>query len=249
MLAFAAGAPAAHAVVLHGTALVDRPAGSGALPFDGIASSQTGSHALTPDGRYLVFNSDSDALLAGDEDTATNVYRVDLTTGALLQVDTTPSGGQPNPRSTSDNASISADGNEVGFMTTASTLAPSAGPDNQEFVVKNLTTGAVELATRATGSAGAPATGVESAVLSGDGRHVAFTAQAALQANNASGVAGTTDAYERSLDAGTTRMMSVTSAGAEGGGVVRRARYRLRGGCGRVHHERTARRDRHRHRR
>lgn len=219
VLVLATSAPVARAVPLGATVLLDRPTGFGALPFDGIASSSTSGHSLTPDGRFVVFSSASNALLAGDEDTASNVYRLDLTTGALVQVDTTASGGQPTPGSTNGNASISADGNYVGFITTSPTFDPAASSNSRQFVVKNLTTGAVELASRANGPAGAAVAGLQFAVLSGDGRHVAFTAASAVQADNATGLTTTIDAYERSLDTDTTHMVSVTSAGAEGGGV------------------------------
>jgi hypothetical protein len=44
VLAFAVAAPAARAVPLGGTVLVDRPTGSGALPFDGFAESDVAGH-------------------------------------------------------------------------------------------------------------------------------------------------------------------------------------------------------------
>jgi Tol biopolymer transport system component len=220
LLLAAAVAPSARAVPLGATVLIDRPDGFGALPFDGIASSSAREHSLTPDGRFVVFSSASNALLAGDEDTATNVYRLDLTTGTLVQVDTTATGAQPTPGSENEDASISADGNHVGFFTSSAALDPAASGESRQFVVKNLTTGALELASRANGPSGAPVADLQFAVLSGDGRHVAFTAASAVQADNATGLTTTTDAYERSLDANTTHMMSVTSPGnAEGGGV------------------------------
>jgi Tol biopolymer transport system component len=219
LVAAAAVAPSARAVPPGATVLVDRPDGFGALPFDGIASSSVREHSLTPDGRFVVFSSASNALRSGDEDTATNVYRLDLTTGALVQVDTTATGAQPTPGSENEDASISADGNHVGFITTSPALDPAASGESRQFVVKNLTTGAVELASRANGPSGAAVAGLQFVVLSGDGRHVAFTAVSAVQADNATGLPTTTDAYVRSLDAGTTHMVSVTSAGAEGGGV------------------------------
>ena len=54
-----------------------------------------------------------------------------------------------------------------------------------------------------------------------------------MVAGNATGVAGQTDAYLRSLDANTTEMVSVTSTGAEGGGV-RSGRKASRAGLDRI---------------
>ena len=219
LLGFAFMAPAARAIPVGSTVLLDRPSGFGALPFDGISSSETSLHNITADGRFVVFSSQSNALLAGDEDTAENVYRLDLTNGKLVQVDKTSTGGQPTPGSQSDTVSISADGDHVGFRTTSPVLAPGASNDNPEFVVKNLVTGAVELASRSTGPAGAPAP-ADFGLVSGDGRHVVFTSSSVVHADNATGVTTTTDAYERSLDTNVTHMVSVTDpGGTEGGGV------------------------------
>ena len=117
-------APAAHAIPVGSTVLLDRPSGFGALPFDGISSSGTSTHDVTPDGRFVVFSSQSNALLAGDEDAAENVYRLDLTNGKLVQVDRSAAGRQPTPGSQNDTESISADGNHVGFLTTSPAFAP-----------------------------------------------------------------------------------------------------------------------------
>lgn len=219
MLAFAAAAPAARAVPLSGTVLVDRPSGVGTLPFDGFADSDVSAHSLSADGRYVVFASAANALLAGAESSATNVYRLDLSTGTLVQANRSASGGQPTPGSDSYDVSISADGNYVGFITTSAATVPGASNRAPQFVVKNLTTGAVEDASVGNGAGGAPVANLQDGVLSGDGRHVAFTAESAVVASNATGVAGQEDAYLRSLDANTTEMVSVTSTGAEGGGV------------------------------
>ena len=70
-------AAAALAAPVSSTVLVDRPTGFGALPFDGVSGASVGRHALSADGRYLVFSSSNDVLLSGDEDSADNVYRLD----------------------------------------------------------------------------------------------------------------------------------------------------------------------------
>ena len=87
--------------------------------------------------------------------------------------------------SVSNAASISADGRYVEFESQSSNLVPGGPADG--FYVKDMQTGAVELASRGTGPAGAAAATVDSAVISGDGRHVAFTAPGALHADNADG--------------------------------------------------------------
>ena len=210
-------AAAAIAAPVSSTVLVDRPTGFGALPFDGVSGASIGMHALSADGRFVVFSSSNDVLLAGDEDTAENVYRLDRSSGALAQVNVTAAGGQPSAGSFSHAASVSADGRYVEFESDAGDLVPGAPADG--FYVKDMQTGAVELASRATGADGAAAASLGLAVISGDGRHVAFTATGPLHAENADGAKDATDAYVRALDAGTTHMVSVGDLGAEAGGV------------------------------
>lgn len=214
-------AGAAAAVPLSSTALVDRPGGFGPLPFDGIATSNMESHSLSADGRFVVFSSSSDSLLKGDEDSAVNVYRLDRRTGSLAQVNVSAHGGQPSVTSVSNQASISADGRFVEFFSNASNLITGAPSDG--YYVKDMTTGAIQLASRATGAAGAPARSLLTAVISGDGRHVAFTAFGKLHADNTDAIDGSTDAYVRSLDSGTTHMVSVSSAGTDASGVSQNA--------------------------
>ena len=206
----------AQAAPVGSTVIVDRPTGFGALPFDGNNDTELGPHAISADGRFVVFTSDADALSALDDDSATNVFRLDRQTGEVAQVDTTAQGDQPTPGSGNGPASISADGRFVAFGSTAGNLI--AGAPARGVYVKDMQTGAIVLASRSNGAAGAPAGLVVHAVISGDGRHVAFTAIGPVQADNANGVDGRTDAYVRNLDANTTHMVSVSNTGAEAGG-------------------------------
>jgi hypothetical protein len=84
--------------------------------------------------------------------------------------------------------SISADGRYVAFVSGAANLAPDAPAGVPEAYVKDLDTGEVLLASRAGGLQGEPAdepppgeqpqTGIERAILSGDGRYLLFTSRA-----------------------------------------------------------------------
>ena len=82
-------------------------------------------------------------------------------------------------------------------------------------------TGKIELASRANGAGGAPASsdGFPAGIISGDGRHVAFTALGAFDGANVDGKAGQVNAYVRDLDTSVTRLVSVKSDGTAGGGV------------------------------
>src|SRR3954470_3875110 len=211
-----AAAPATAVVPTGTTALLDRPSGLGALPFDGNNHTSVQPHALSADGRYVVFQSGADALLATDENSANNIYRLDRETGDIVQVNTRFDGAQPSPGSASILPTISADGRYVSFISTARNLTPGAPSDG--VYVKDLQTGDLQLASAGTGATGAPAPFVLQAVISGDGRHVAFTARGPIATVNAAGVEQT-DVFERDLDTHVTRTVSVTPQGLAGGGL------------------------------
>src|SRR3954462_5091309 len=96
-LVLAAIAQTGAAVPAGSTTLVDRPSGFGGLPFDGANQSGAGSHATSPDGRFVGFASQVDALLDRPaDDGGLNVYRLDRTRGRVEQVNTTAAGAQPS---------------------------------------------------------------------------------------------------------------------------------------------------------
>src|SRR3954453_12589166 len=49
-----------------------------------------------PDGRFVVFESDANNLVAGDTNKATDVFLKDLSTGAIIRLSTTAGGAQAN---------------------------------------------------------------------------------------------------------------------------------------------------------
>jgi Tol biopolymer transport system component len=222
--AFAAAlllASPAHAVLPGSTILVDRPAGFGALPFDGIGDSEVGANALSSDGCFVVFSSHADVLSAVDENAAENVFRLDLCRPGvpLAQVNTSSDGAPAEAFSDSDRATISADGRYVAFRSDAANLVPGVTARADEIFVKDLATGTLELASRGEGPDGRPAERAQVAAISGDGRKVAFVASGVLDTDNVNGVAGARDAYVRSLDDDATHMVSLTITGVRGGGV------------------------------
>src|SRR3954454_15124835 len=217
-LILAAIAQTAAAVPAGSTTLVDRPSGFGGLPFDGANFSISGKHATSADGRFVVFTSLADSLLdTSADDVGVNIYRLDRLRGRVEQVNTTADGSQSRPLSFTSGDSISADGRYVAFSTGATNL--TSGAPQFGLYVKDMNTGKVELASRATGPDGRPASGGPTGVISGDGRHVVFATSGPLHADNADGAANQTDAYVRSLDTGTTHLVSVNATGTGGGFV------------------------------
>ncbi|MDO8186541.1 hypothetical protein Q5424_23040 [Conexibacter sp. JD483] len=212
-------APAAAAPSGGQTFLLDRPTGAAPLPWDGAGRASLSTQPLSADGRWLVFSSSSDSLLQGDDDSGVHVYRLDRQTGALAQVDVGADGSQLGLGLQADGAEVSADGDRVGFMlTTPAGAVTGLAPG---FYVKQLSSGTLELATRADGAGGAPAV-VGAPALSGNGRHVAFTTTAPLQ--TAAGAGRAQDVYVRDLDDGRTTRLDVDSDNRAVGSVKTNAR-------------------------
>jgi Tol biopolymer transport system component len=224
-LAFLAAAADVFAVPDGSTVLVDRPSGFGALPFDGgsgaYLSGWARSHTVSADGCFVVFSSNNDVLLATDDDSAINVYRVNRCVPArpVEQVNTSLLGVPAGPGSYSASASISADGRFVAFATDARDIVQGFTGTSEQFVVKDMVTGHVEIVSRGDGANGSLAPGAPLVgVISGDGRAVAFSATGALHAKNASGADGQVNVYVRFYGEDRTVLASVKADGTPGGG-------------------------------
>ena len=206
----------AQALTANQTVLVDRLSGGAPLPYDGAGRGFIQGKAISADGCYVLFVSDSDPLFAGDNDAARNLYRYSRC-GApqVVQVNTSSTGVPAEAGTTSAGASISDDGTRVAFQSNSRTLHPLADGSDQLYV-KNLTSGDLELVSRGQGPDGAPVADLGPATISGDGQHVAFVAQGFLDTDNVNGTATQYDAYERSLADDTTHMVSVTPTDTPG---------------------------------
>ncbi len=149
---------------------------------------------ISGDGTRVAFTDSSDNLVGGDANNAADVFVRDLAAGTTTLADTTP-GGQ-SPTSGANEASLSLDGSRVSFQA-FDVLVPGVPPATGEVYVRDLSTGALTLASVA--SDGTPAN-QQSFIsqISGDGDHVTFF----TPATNLPGAPGAL--YERDLAAGTT---------------------------------------------
>jgi hypothetical protein len=217
---------AASAIPLGATALVDRPTGLGALPFDGAGRAEADLHAISANGCFVVFAGTGDALLPSDDNAAFNVYRLDRCTAGnpIVQVNTTSTGTPAEAGSSSFAPSISSDGRKVAFLSDSHVLDAAATTlGRSQIFVKDLQTGALEVASRGTGAGGAPITATSGStprgLVTGDGHAVVFVAPGPMDADNVDGVTGENDVYVRDLLAHTTHMVSVTTGGGAGHGA------------------------------
>src|SRR6188472_1851473 len=83
----------AQALTANQTVLVDRPSGDAPLPYDGAGRGFIDGKAISADGCYVVFVSDSDPLFAGDDNGARNIYRLSRCGGGGLVLVSSSSAG------------------------------------------------------------------------------------------------------------------------------------------------------------
>lgn len=153
---------------------------------------------VTDDGRYSLYLSDADNLVAGDTNGKPDVFRHDTKTGATVRVDVGPNGVQA-PSGAYDGA-MSADGRYVVFAT-GDQLDPAATDRGAAFV-RDLTAHTTKWASQPPPN-GLPVGGVGSVEISADGRYVSFLWRSVTTLPVAP-----TALYRRDRQAGTTTMLS-----------------------------------------
>jgi len=147
------------------------------------ANAMSHSSKLTPDGRYVVFDSDASNLVTGDTNGVTDVYMRDTCLGApggcaptTIRVSLANDGSEPNDRSGSwsngGSTALSDDGRFVAFPSIATNLTTQSGPIPGVFVRDTVQSTTVRASVADDGT---PLTGVGLMSMSGDGRYVAFT--------------------------------------------------------------------------
>jgi extracellular elastinolytic metalloproteinase len=179
------------------------------------AASGGASPAISADGRFVAFTSDSPDLVPGDMNGVSDVFVHDRTTGATERVSVGGSGKQGNRASRLP--AISGDGRFVAFESGASNLVPGDGNGVVDVFVRDRETGATERVS--VDSAGQEGDGrSDSCTISADGRVVAFQSEASnLVAGDTD---GTQDIFVRDREAGTTEAVSYDQSGSPAGGVL-----------------------------
>jgi Tol biopolymer transport system component len=192
--------------------LRDRQAGTTVLVSGANADAPSDAPAVSDDGRYVAFTSES-ALVPGDTNGLADVYVRDLRTNGIRRVNVSTTGAQANAFTVSP--TMSADGRYVAFTSDAA-LVPGDTNGIADVYLRDLRAGTTVRVNLADG--GAQATGGVSygPMLSGDGRYVVFGSVATnLVAGDTNGVA---DVFVRDLRAGTTVRAGLAADGAQGNG-------------------------------
>ncbi len=168
------------------------------------------SPSISPDGRYVAFQSEATNLVPGDTNSSEDVFVHDRTTGATERVSMAADGGEGNDDSGSP--SITTDGRIVAFWSAASNLVPGDTDLGEDVFVRDLQTGITERVS--VGAGGVEGNeGSSDPVITPDGRYVAFESAAS---NLVVGdLNETSDVFVRDRGTGTTEIASVPSNGTE----------------------------------
>jgi RHS repeat-associated protein len=180
--------------------------------------------SISPDGRYLVFSSTATNLVTGYSighagSIYGDAYLEDVQTGVitLLSVDTT---GLNGANADVTDPVVSADGQVVAFLSTASNLVPGDSGSVQNVFVRSLKTNVtIQLSSKPGDTAG---TNYDSPSMSSDGRYVAFSSDAtdlvSIPDGNGTSTSGS-DVFVFDLQTGTTTLVSINAAGTASGDV------------------------------
>lgn len=140
------------------------------------ASVQMDYFQISADGNLVAFNSSADDLVVNDTNQSIDVFVKNLTTGALVQANTSATGEQANAK-TIGSFMFSADGSQVLLMSEASNLVAQDNNQVADAFLKNLNTGAItRVNTNALGEEANAA--IHYAILSPDATKVVFASKA-----------------------------------------------------------------------
>jgi Tol biopolymer transport system component len=184
----------------------------------GAAGNGSSFHAnFSPDGKHLLFWSNSTNFVSGLTNGNQQLYIKDLTTGAIALVSADANGMEGNNLSLNVNNSaqvlmFSPDGTKVVFESSASNLVPAGTNGSQQIFLKDLTTGEVTLVS-------ADANGVQgnddssAFSFSPDGTKIVFDSSAS---NLLPGGTHTQDVFVKDLTTGAVTLVSSDAGGVEG---------------------------------
>lgn len=168
---------------------------------------------ISPDGRYVAFESTATNLVPGDTNGRSDVFVKDMQTGAIFRASVSTAGDQGNGGS--QNPSISEDALRVAFSSHSNNLVPMDANGYEDLFVHYVTTGVTERVNVSTAGVQGHV-GAYEVILSPDGGFATFFSRAS---NHVPGDTNSVlDIFVRDLDAGITERVSVGSLGQQGFG-------------------------------
>jgi VCBS repeat-containing protein len=169
------------------------------------------SASISVDGRYVVFQSDANNLVAGDTNNAADIFVRDLQTGTTTLV-SAGIGGAPADGD-SLNPSISADGRYVTFQSFADNLTSGDQNGKEDVFVRDLQTGSTTLVS--TGDDGVANGDSFRPTISANGQTIAFESNATNLTPD-----GSTGLFEYNLANQTTTKIASSSLGSSGSAML-----------------------------
>lgn len=161
-----------------------------------IGNESTLGGDISADGRFVVFQSFSDDIVAGDTNLTSDIFLFDRTTNIYERVSTSSTGLQAN--GFSEKRSISDDGRFVVFDSRASNLTADGGVTSFNIFLKDRLTGQTKLISR--NYNGGAANESRRPEISGDGRWVTFETGSTTMFPDSANTAGDIIIYDRLTD-------------------------------------------------
>ncbi|HEX8174941.1 MAG TPA: Calx-beta domain-containing protein [Pyrinomonadaceae bacterium] len=180
----------------------------------GTANGNSSAFEISADGRYVLFGSFANNIVANDANGAQDLFVRDMLTGTTTLV-TFNSAGTGSANDNSYGATISANGRYVAFLSTATNLVSNdTNGTTQDAFVRDMLTGTTKLVS--INSSGNASRSANSVVISADGRFVAFGSTGTDLVANMS-LTFSNNIFLHDLQTNTTALVSVNSAGNGGG--------------------------------
>jgi Tol biopolymer transport system component len=182
----------------------------------GTNSGNSGSYGpvITPDGRYVVFESSAGDIVANDGNSYTDIFIRDMQAGITKHVSINIHGTSTNFKS-AYTPTVSADGRRIAFHSEAPDLVPGDTNSKLDVFVRDMVAEVTTLVSVNRTGAGSGNNSSVTGVISADGHHVAFYSFGSDlvpgDTNN------TSDVFVRNLEAGTTALISINNAGTASG--------------------------------
>jgi Tol biopolymer transport system component len=164
---------------------------------------------ISPDGRYVVFESAASNLVPGDTNGVVDAFVRDTRTGTTSRVSLTNSSGQVNRAS--EGPAISADGRYVVFQSLGTNVVSGDPNPNGNVFIRDRVAGTTQRVGPPSGSSG----GAHYPAISADGRFVAFYTMGALVPADTNGY---TDIYLWTRATGALERVSVSTSGGNSDG-------------------------------
>ncbi len=147
------------------------------LSGTGGGSSHSVFGQVSTDGRYVVFQSQANDLVANDTNWFTQIFVRDLTIGTTRLVSVALDGGPGN--GAASDAVMTPDGRYVAFVSAASNLVAADTNGIPDIFVRDLMTGTTRLVSVGAASYGSTTASMATPAITPDGRYVAFFSSAA----------------------------------------------------------------------